>query len=211
MVKKQFKKSRKNNIRGGATLSPILEDIELEEEAERINKLEIQRKNLKSLPPRKSVLQENIENLLPLPPSTRLTASQSLRPLPLSVSPLSLVSSSASGSAERYIRTGILQTLPKPPLTEEAEEAKEAERFRNVIKGMDDRIEDAKKYLERTRLSRQAKEEIRRGKQGAEEYKRNSRINTKQHYNLISGVSDTRDPNDANQATRFLMETRSRY
>lgn len=90
-VKKVVKKPRRNNIRGG-----VGSQTRLSPNQERAN-------------------------LLPLPPSIRVSvsASRSLRPLPLPVSSLSSVSSSASGSAKKYIRREKLQPLPEPPLKKE--------------------------------------------------------------------------------------------
>ena len=184
-VAKKVVKPRRNNIRGGVgSLSPIQER------------------------PR--------ANLLPLPPSTLLLASRSLRPLPVSASrslrPLPLPVS-ASGSANRYRRTGKLQPLPEPPLTKEEAAAIIADREARAAR--ERRIaREKKEAIELSNILRQMMKE-KEGKEGLPTNRgtssEHSRRNAVEHQKVISGVSNTRDPNDANQATRFLMETRSRY
>ena len=134
-----------------------------------------------------------------MPPSTRLTASQSLIPLPLSVSPLSLVSSSASGSAKKYIKTGNLLTLPKPPLIE----AEREERLRQEAKATEKR----ENLLLLKKLQKKMKENTQKRKEALEEWRKeelptntgisseHSRRNAAEHNNLIRGVSDTRKQN----------------
>ena len=181
-VVKPAKKPRRNNIRGGVgSLSPI---------------------------------QERPRLLLPLPPSTRLSASRSLRPLPVSASqslrPLPV--SSASGSANRYRRTGKLQPLPEPPLTEEeaaaiadrqAREARERRIAREIIEAR-----ELSNILRQMMKEKERKKGLPINTGISSEH---SRRNAAEHQKVISGVSNTRDPNEANQAIRFLMQTRSRY
>lgn len=190
-VVKPAKKHRRNNIRGGVgsqtRLSPVLKE----------SKVELQR-----------------ASLLSLPPSTRVSvsASRSLRPLPLPVSSLSSVSSSASGSANRYRRTGNLQPLPEPPLTKEeaaaiADREAIAAKERRIARETIEAIEISN-FLRQKMKEKERKEGLPTNR-GTSSY--HSRRNAAEHQKVISGVSSTRDQNDANQATRFLMQTRSRY
>lgn len=140
--------------------------------------------------------------LLPLPSSTRLSASRSLIPLPVS----------ASGSANRYKRTGKLQPLPKQSLTEEeaaaiADREAIAAKERRIAREKTEAIEISK-FLRQNMKEKERKEGLPTNRGTSREH---SRRNAAEHQKVISGVSNTRDPNDANQATRFLMETRSRY
>ena len=188
-AKKVAKKPRRKNIRGGTFLSTKLSPIQEE------SKVELQR-----------------ASLLSLPPSIRLSASRSLRPLPLPVSSLSSVSSSASGSANIYRKTGKLQPLPEPPLTKE-EAAAIADR--EAIAAKERRI--AREKIEAIEISKFLRQNIneKERKEGLPTNRGTSsgisRRNAAEHQKVISGVSSTRDQNDANQATRFLMQTRSRY
>ena len=150
-----------------------------------------------------SPIQERPRLLLPLPPSTRLSASQSLRPLPVS---------SASGPVSRYRRTGNLQPLPEPPLTKEeaaaiadreARDARERRIAREIIEAR-----ELSNILRQMMKEKERKKGLPINTGISSEH---SRRNAAEHQKVISGVSNTRDPNDANQATRFLMQTRSRY
>lgn len=188
-AKKVAKKPRRKNIRGGTFLSTKLSPIQEE------SKVELQR-----------------ASLLSLPPSIRLSASRSLRPLPLPVSSLSSVSSSASGSANRYRRTGNLQPLPEPPLTKEeaaaiADREAIAAKERRIARETIEAIEISN-FLRQKMKEKERKEGLPTNR-GTSSY--HSRRNAAEHQKVISGVSSTRDQNDANQATRFLMQTRSRY
>jgi hypothetical protein len=186
VVKKVAKKPRRKNIRGGTFLSTKLSPIQEE---------------------RKEELK--MAKLLPLPQSIRLSvsASRSLRPLP--VSSLSSVSSSASGSANRYRRRGNLQPLPEPPLTKEEASAIAD---REAIAAKARRIEREKK--EARELSKFLIQKMKERKEGLPTNtgisSEHSRRNAAEHNNLISGVSSTRDQNNANEAIRFLMETKPR-
>lgn len=168
------------------------------------------RKNIKGGVGSLSPIQQRV-NLLPLPPSTRVSvsASRSIRPLPLHVSSLSSVSSSASGPVSRYRRTGKLQPLPEPPLTKE-EAAAIADR--EAIAARERRI--AREKIEARELSnilRQMMKEKER-KEGLPTNRgtssNHSRRNATEHNNLISGVSSTILPNIARGQFQALNASR---